>query len=253
MFRCFQVAVVLCALLAASAWAQTEETEAGDTSEVDRDSKGPLRERIRPVSGHTFLKQGRFEISPSATVSVKDAFFTKYIFGGSLTYHFIETMGIGLHGGYSLSTIAGSAQVCTEVCRSPRLDELDGKAPGQITLVGGLDFQWAPIYGKLAVLAENFVHFDLYAIAGATAVQYRAPLATGAVGSENELTFGGTIGAGGRVFLNRWLTVRAEVRDLIYQEVVSPRPATPQPTSLRHQFLFELGLSFFFPTTFGDS
>jgi len=37
----------------------SSEQEAGDVSEVDKDRLGPLRERVRPVSGHLFLKQGR--------------------------------------------------------------------------------------------------------------------------------------------------------------------------------------------------
>ena len=72
----------------------------------------PLRERVQPVSGHLFLKKGRFEFSPSATLSVKDAFFTKYILGGTLTYHPMETLGVSLRAGYSLTTVSGAAQIC---------------------------------------------------------------------------------------------------------------------------------------------
>src|SRR5688500_12472720 len=86
--------VVMAVLLPSLALGQTRtEDEAGDVSEVDKDALGPLRERIRPVSGYFFLKKGRFELSPSATVSVKDAFFTKYLVGASLTYHPIESIG----------------------------------------------------------------------------------------------------------------------------------------------------------------
>ena len=62
-------------VLPALSFAQTtsEEEEAGDVSEVDKDRLGPLRERVRPVSGHLFLKKGRFEVSPSASVSLRDA------------------------------------------------------------------------------------------------------------------------------------------------------------------------------------
>lgn len=223
------------------------EQEAGDVSEVDRDALGPLRERIRPVSGHLFLKRGRFEFSPSATVSVRDAFFTKYIFGGTVAWHPVETVGISLRAGYSIPTVAGSAQICTftetdRSCRAPRYSELDGRAPGQITLLGGVDVQWAPIYGKLSLLAEQFLHFDLYATGGVAAVQYRGPASQGA-GGEPMLTAGGNIGAGMRFFLNPAMTVRAEFRNLTYVE-----QGTLSQTYLRNQLLFELGLSFFLPT-----
>ena len=35
-----------------------------------------------------------------------------------------------------------------------------------------LDFEWAPLYGKISLLAEGFAHFNLYLIAGPAASQY---------------------------------------------------------------------------------
>ena len=107
------LAITVALLAAAPAFAQSKaEDEAGDVSEVDKDSSGPLRERIPPVSGHVFLMDGRFEISPELGISLRDAFFTKYLFGASLTYHFTETLGVSLRGGYTLSIISGAAQIC---------------------------------------------------------------------------------------------------------------------------------------------
>lgn len=236
-------------LVGAPAFAQSAEEDAGDTSEVDRDI-GPLRDRIQPVSGHLFLKKGRVEISPSVNFSLRDAFFTKYVFGGTLTWFPTETLGFGIRGGYSLPVIAGSAQICTidtndptvRGCRPPTADELDGRAPGQITLLGGADVQWAPIYGKFSILAEQFLHFDLYGIGGVSAVQYIGPE------SQNYLTFGGNVGAGMRLFVNKWMSVRTELRDVIYIEQTQGDPSS----DLRHQLFFELGFSFFFPNTFGE-
>jgi outer membrane beta-barrel protein len=236
----------------------SSESEAGDVSEVDKDDLGPLRERIRPVSGHLFLKRGRFEISPSATVSLRDAFFRKYIFGATFTYFPTETLGFGLRAGYSLPTVSGAAQICTFAdggesgvtrgCRAPTFEQLDGAAPGQLTLLGGVDVQWAPIYGKISLLAESFAHFDMYGIVGASMVQYKGPPDTAGALSTSRMTAGGNVGIGFRFFLNRYMTLRAEVRDLIYVE-----KAILPATTLRNQLLFELGLSFFLPTALPES
>jgi outer membrane beta-barrel protein len=249
------IPVGLVLLSSAPALAQTTEEEAGDISEVDKDRLGPLRERIQPVSGHLFRKKGRFELSPSGALSVKDAFFTKYMLGAALTYHALESFGIGLHFNYAFPVVAGAAQVCNSDpttgptgCRSPTMAELDGRAPGQITLIGGLEGQWAPLYGKLGIFSESFMHFDIYAVGGVNVVQYAGPSSTGA-GSASQTTVGGNAGLGLRIFLNRWLTLRTEIRDLIYQEKVVPIPST----QLRQQILFELGFSIFFPTVFRDS
>ncbi len=236
------VSLTTLAPIAASAQSSAE-SEAGDVSEVDKDALGPLRERVRPVSGQLFLKKGRFEVSPGVTISVKDAFYTKYILGLSLTYHLAETWAVGLRGGYSIPLVAGAAQICTTgenaLCRPPTMAELERRAPGQISLVAGLDLQWAPIYGKISLISEKFLHFDLYGIIGASAVQYVSD--TGP-----KFTPGGNAGVGMRFFINRWMTVRTEVRDLIYAESYATKG------SVRNQILFELGFSMFFPTVFNE-
>ncbi|HLL52369.1 MAG TPA: outer membrane beta-barrel domain-containing protein, partial [Myxococcaceae bacterium] len=135
----------------------------------------------------------------------------------------------------------------TRGCRAPSYAELNGHAPGQITLLGGADLQLAPVYGKISVLAERFLHFDLYAIAGAVALQYVAPTASG--GASPQIAVGANVGAGMRFVVNRWVAVRFELRDLIYPEYVEPLPAI----SLRNQLVFELGISLFFPTSPGES
>lgn len=239
--------------LPAAAFAQTDE-EAGDVSEVDKDRQGPLRERVRPVSGHLFQKKGRFELSPSASLSLNDAFFTKYIFGATVGFFPTEALGIHLRVGYGLPVVAGSAQICTTEttgsgttrgCNPPTFDQLDGRAPGQLRLLGGLDVQYAPLYGKVGLVAERFLHFDLYGLAGVSAVGYNGP--TGATtGSKSYMTVGGNVGVGARIVATKWMTIRTELRDLIYLESVQPLPAT----SLRNQLLFELGFSFFLPTNF---
>ena len=94
-----------------------------------------------------------------------------------------------------MPTVSGSAQLCTfggadgsvRNCRSPEFDELDGTAPGQLSLLTGVDVQWAPIYGKISLLAESFAHFDMYGLAGASVVQYRGP-PEGGVGSTARMT-----------------------------------------------------------------
>ena len=242
-------------LCASPAFADKSEDEAGDVAEVDKDRLGPLRERIQPVSGHLFRKKGRFELSPSGALSLKDAFFTKYMLGATLTYHALETVGIGLHINYAFPVVAGAAQVCNRDptagpvgCRAPTMTELDGRAPGQINLVGGLEGQWAPIYGKLSLFSESFVHFDMYVLGGPAVVQYAGPAPSGS-GSSSKITVGGNAGLGLRLVMNRWLTLRTELRDLVYQENVVPIPAT----QLRQQITFELGFSMFFPSVFTDS
>lgn len=254
------VAALCLAIVPTAAFAQTEE-DAGDVSEVDKDRVGPLRERVRPVSGHLFRKTGRFEISPSMTASFNDPFFWKFLAGATVAYYVTETLGINLRLGMDAPTLASgqmvispAAQICitegagaglVRSCRAPTYAELDGRAPGQLTFLGGVDAQYAPIYGKVGVVAETFLHFDLYGIAGASVIGYKGP-SEGVVGSAPMISAGANLGVGARFVMAKWFAIRTEFRDLLYIE----RTRTVAGTSLRSQFLFELGLSMFFPTTF---
>lgn len=237
-----------------TAAATAEEEEAGDVSEVDKDAQGPLRERIRPVSGKLFQRKGRFEISPSGSVSLRDAFYTKYVLGGTLTYHPLESLGIGLRAGYSIPVVSGTAQICTfeqdqRGCRKPSEAELDRGGLGNLRLVAGLDVKWAPIYGKLSLLSSYFASFDMYGIVGASLVQYRGPTPDTDVQVQDYWTPGGNVGVGFHFFLNRWISLRTELRDLIYVE----KTRQAGENSLRNQLLFELGLSFYFPSANPES
>jgi outer membrane beta-barrel protein len=232
--------------LASTSWAQKSEEEAGDVSEVDKDATGPLRERIRPVSGHLLLMEGRFEVSPGVAVSVRDAFFTKYTFGLALAYHFTEAWALALRGAYALPIIANSAQICTPAsgCRAPTYDELTqeggvrkNRAFGLINVLASADLQWSPIYGKLSFSSERFFSFNMFASLGPSLVVY---------GPNGAVTVGGNVGLGFRFFFNRWVTLRTELRDVIYYEQGDVR------NSLRNQLLFEVGLSLFFPTVFEE-
>jgi outer membrane beta-barrel protein len=245
-------ALIAAALLLASqvAWAQTAEEEAGDISEIERADRGPLKERIRPVSGQLLLRNKRFEVSPLLMLSMKDAFFSKYIIGGLFMYHPTETWAFGARAGYSLISVSGAAQICTQGanalargCRPPKVSELSGRAPGYIQMLATLDAQWAPVYGKLALFAEQFLHFDAYVVGGPAFVLYQGP------DPDKTWTVGGHVGVGMRFFINRWITARFELRDLIYGESLAGQSSKV----LRNQLLFEVGASFFFPTIGGES
>jgi len=226
-------------LMAAPVFAQTTEEEAGDVSEVDKDARGPLRERVRPVSGQLFKQGGRFELSPGIAFSVQDAFFKKYVLGGLMTYHFSETLGLALRGGYALSAISGSTQICERGgCVKPSRTRLEkANAYGNIRVMGDLELQWAPIYGKISLSAEAFLPFKFYGLIGPGIVMY---------GPEGDLkiSVGGTVGVGFRFVATRFMAVRMEFRNFLYQE------STGNERSLRNQLMFDLGLSFFFPTGF---
>lgn len=243
-------ALPLLVLVAVPALAQSKaEEEAGDVSEVDKDRTGPLRDRVSPVSGHLFLMKGRFEISPECAFSFRDSFYSKYIPGLLLSFHVVETVGVQLRAAYAISTVSGAAQICTNNamgsrgCRGPTLMELDagsgGTIPyGRMGFMVDLNLEWAPLYGKLGTLAVlpflDMVHFNMYVALGPALML---------AGFPNAFVLGGNVGIGFRFFVNRFVTVRAEVRDVIYYEKLNTG-------SVRNQLMGDLGVSFFLPLDF---
>ncbi len=240
-------ALPLVLLFALPALAQKSEEEAGDVSEVDKDRTGPLRDRVAPVSGHLFLMKGRFEVSPEVGFSFRDAFYTKYTPGLLISFHFTETLGVQLRAGYAISTVSNAAQICTNDpmgvrgCRSPTLMELDGASIppyGRMGLIADLNLEWAPLYGKLGMLAVlpflEMIHFNMYVALGP---------ALFVAGYFNTVPIGGNVSVGMRIFLNRFICVRIELRDLIYYEQQAPG-------SVRNQLMGDVGVSFFLPTDF---
>lgn len=238
-------------LFAAPAFAASED-EAGDVSEVDKDSAGPLRERVRPVSGHLFLMDGRFEVSPGIGISLRDAFWQKIGFGAAFTYHFNEAIALSARASYNLALISGAAQICDPVgggCNAPTEAELstfDGNPAnvsfGRMSLLTSVDLQWAPLYGKLALFSERILNFNMYILAGPSFLIYGPPAAS-------NFTVGGNIGVGFRFFFNEWLTLRLELRDVLYFEKNDRDPANG---SFRNQLMTEIGFSMFFPTIFRE-
>lgn len=243
--RALRLALLL-GLVPFAALAQKSEEEAGDTSEADKDAAGPLRERVRPVSGQVFLMKGRFELSPGLALSFKDAFFTKYTPLLALTYHLNDAFALSLHGAYNISVVSGAAQICTNGaegtirgCTPPTMQQLTAaNAYGQMGLMAGLELQWSPIYGKIGLVAEKFLEFNMYAALGPSLVMY---------GPQNSATAGANLGIGFRFFINKFLCVRLELRDVIYSESFA---APYAESSLRNQLMGEFGFSIFLPTAF---
>ncbi|MGZ6097267.1 MAG: outer membrane beta-barrel domain-containing protein [Myxococcaceae bacterium] len=227
--------------------------EAGDTAAMDRDI-GPLKDRVPPVTGYTFRMAHRFEFAPNVGFSFRDAFWTKLLVGFTATYHFTETIGLALRADYAITSVSNSAQVCPpgQACFTPSSAQLDGKAPGHMNWLTGLDLEWAPLYGKISLFAEGFAHFNMYLIGGPIAVQYQAPKSLSG-GSEAAWTGGFEVGLGMRFVFNRWMALRFELRDEIYREKTQAATETTGALyQVRNQFFFGIGLSMFFPTTFPE-
>jgi outer membrane beta-barrel protein len=241
--------LMLLALLAsAAAWSADEE----ELPELEKDEKSPLRQSVPAVSGSHFPKRGRLEISPSASFSFRDSFFVKRVVGLDVAQHLHDTVAVGARAGFAFNSSASSMNLCVPSetdggtsCHFATVEELDGRAPGQLLFNLGANLQWAPVYGKISLLSLGFPDFDFYLLLGAELLGYKGP--TEGPGSALTFSVGGEAAAGSRIFLTRWLALRVELKDLVYLESVKRLGTTS--TGLRQQFFVQVGLSVFFPAS----
>ena len=203
--------------------------------------------KVQPISGQLYRKAGRFELTPGAVLTLNDAFFSKFLFGGKATYHLFEWLSVGGFYETGFSRTTGSTQVCPsgQACQPATAAQL-AAVPGEIKSKAGGEVAFSPVYAKLNFLAEKVGHFDLSLILGADWISYRQVLAppsrpNDAVSPRTESAVGGHLGLGSRIFLAEWAALRIEVKDYLYRVPVNG------DKRLQQQLALELGLSVFLP------
>lgn len=209
-----------------------EESQAEAAEEQDTSTGKTLAERIRAVSHPVFIKQGRFELAPFAGVSASDAFFRRWSVGARASYHLLESLSIDVGGAYNFWSEPLQAAVFLGV-DDPNIDLVD-----ESVLYGYADagVNFSPFYGKVALMAEWIIHFDAYVSAGGGAV----------FDSFDTIVHPAlALGGGGRIFLTRWLCVRADVKDYIY-----PGNTGGGQIGVSNLVVVNLGVGFYFPFDF---
>lgn len=205
--------------------------------------------KVPPIAGQLYRKAGRLELTPEVERSLNDAFFAKTFLGGKATWHFSEWLALGGSFATGFSTATGSTQVCPpgQGCHAATAAQL-AAVPGEIKMKGGLEIGFAPVYGKLNLLAEKVAHVDLSLLGGADWIAYREVLPPPASPSDpvnpgTKAAWGGHLGLGTRVFLAEWGALRLEIKDYLYRASVAGDDKWEQ------QLMVELGFSFFLPTS----
>jgi outer membrane beta-barrel protein len=207
--------------------------------------------KVKPVSGQLYQKGGKLELSvPVGALSFNDAFFTKYMAGVKLGYHFNDYFAFAVSGSFGTSSTTGSTSVCRpdQGCTSAEPWRLY-QVPGDIKYIVGAEVELSPIYGKLNVFGEKALHFDLSLLAGPDLVSYRdvvVPATSATPAPGNATTLGGHVGLGARIFFARFMAFRLGLKDVIYSV-----PHLPSG-NLQNQLMAEAGLSFFVPVVHRD-
>ena len=194
-----------------------------------------LGDKVKAVQRKGFMKRGRFELEPLFSASLNDAFYQKFGYGLRAAYSFQDSFAVSVRG------------TRYEKLRTDNVRE--GKLAFQSQLVAAdiqqqlmLDGVWSPIYGKAAVLAGSIVHFDVFLNAGFGLVWSStsgAPLNQGAHWATD-------VGTGVRFYPKEWLAFEVGLDATFYPD----QPVALMPATVQRVFAANVGVSFFFPTSF---
>jgi len=194
-----------------------------------------LGDRVKAVQRKGFLKRHRLELGIDLPGTINDAFYEKIGVGAKLAYNFEDSFALAVRGAYYWQVrsshvregqIAFSSQVLTS--------QIHGQAM--------LDGVWSPVYGKVAWMGQQIVHFDMYLLAGLGAVWSATSLAPRSEGPHIAADIGGGI----RFYPRSWLALDAGLIATLYPD----QPVTSSPSTLQKVFAAHLGLAFFFPSSF---
>ena len=132
-----------------------------------------LIERV-VVRNRLFDVGGRLELAPSLGAMLLTRLTDHYTLSASAAFNVHGTLALEARVGVAYTRQTGLARRIAQqfLARDPalgieRADDLADAWEMRGNLVGGL--RWAPIYGKISLLAELPVHFQAYVSAGAGA------------------------------------------------------------------------------------
>jgi outer membrane beta-barrel protein len=232
--------------LAADAAEKKEEPkssdDAGDAKEDRLDDRTRrLGDRIKSVQRKAFIKRNRHELNVNGGLSLNDAFYENFTVGGGYAYHITDQFALEGNFKYFMPPVR------TDAVRIIRTTESATPVlvySPQLSMTA--EVQFAPVYGKISLMAESIVHFDVYIAAGfgAMMTEERRP------GDGSPWRALGTWAIGTRIMTTEWLTVRLELRDAIYQDTRTASATRPNESAIQNLLTFNLGVSFFLPPTF---
>jgi len=222
----------------------------------------------RAVENRFFLKRERFEVAPSIGYVPNNPFAVRYVGGVVLNYHFNEIVGAEAHISYSPDLGESDLKGLTSTLLQ-RASQGEGAFQQPLDKVGlsaSFGVSVAPFYGKINLVGEKVLNFDLYGFAGVSLLVKKNFIATydedGAdrdppdvvnlserAGEANEALLAPTIGIGQNFFLNQMIALKIDVRSTFYVDD-KPQYDPLKPVTekrLYNNLIASTGASFFFP------
>lgn len=215
--------------------AKPEQDKAGKKDVLPFTEKDvALGDKVKAVQRKGFMKRGRFEVAPMFSATVNDAFYQKFGGGLRLAYSLHDSFAVAVRGAYY-------TPYRTDNVKEGKLAFQSQLLSSQLYGMAMLDGVWSPVYGKASVFGD-IVHFDLFLSAGFGMVWSATSLSPRNEGPH----FATDLGGGVRFYPREWLAFELGMMATLYPD----QPVPSVPGTLQKVFATNVGVSFFFPTTF---
>jgi outer membrane beta-barrel protein len=202
-----------------------------------------------------FLKSGRTELLPFVSTTMNDNMIRHYTIGGELAYYLTDVLAVGVEGQYYVHTFREPYDlVARQARRLPTVNQYNWSA--------ALNFHYVPVYGKFAILDRRLVTWEAFFTAGIGAAQSEVVPRNTELDPFTNLLVVPNIGASMRFFISRWMTISLGIRDYVFFDHFEPTNrsdtmfASAQDAkdnadgSLINNVMFQIGVSFWIPTSF---
>lgn len=219
------------------------------------------------VENRFFLKEKRFELAPVLGYVPNNPMVRRYVGGVLLGYHFTESFALGGQILYSPdlgeTDLKDLTTVLVDIAHSGDTAVKFQQPLDKMTLGATFSADWAPIYGKINLVGETVLNFDLYGSLGLgmlSIAQYYAQYDDGANISagespvalsepSNTVTVPLNVAIGTDFFLNQSIALKIDARSYLYiGDKPQYDPETPVTEKrVYNNFIASAGISIFLP------
>ena len=200
--------------------------------------KRKFKDTIHVVQPKPVLQKMRFELAPRLGMTLNDSVTRNYKVGVNANFHILESLYVGgIFEWYDFGGVLGGT---TDIYQQVQNQTGTVAESAVLNWFGGLELGYVPFWGKFALFDSTIAFYDFAITAGGGAINSESLAApVGTAGG------GGTVSLSGRIFLNKWIAMTLEVRDIIFlAELVGA------PGSLTNVVTAGLGVGLFLPTNF---
>ena len=214
------------------------------------------------------LRDNRFSLGAGLGSSLAADFYHAVFLNARLAYHITDWLAVSGTGGLNLTP--GFKTGFTEKleptlprgapgARAPEAkDALNGM--NKMSQVFGLQAELTPITGKFSLFGKWFAHYDLYFLGGVGFANFTAgkdacdtPMAKETC-PDIGMKIGPAVGLGMHTFINKFLALNFEVKNLIVRtnlagrDETADRLAEDRDKTWTQNYIFALNLNVFLPT-----